>query len=143
MEKFIHENILFAIIVRNDFHRDGVNFLTDGKQSLEMAYMSHPAGHSIKPHTHVRFKRETHNTQEILFLKSGKLRIDIYSDENICVGSRELIAGDWVILLAGGHGFEILEPSILFEVKQGPYAGDKDKVRFEPIKSGDINNDTG
>ena len=57
------------------------------------------------------------------------------------VGS--LLAGDWIILLDGGHGFEILEPSVLFEVKQGPYAGDKDKVRFEPIQSKDILNDTG
>ena len=93
MEKFIHNNTLFAIIVRNDFHREGINFATDGKQSLEMAYMSHPAGHTIKPHRHVPLKRVTHNTQEVLFLKSGKLRIDIYSDENICVGSRELVGG--------------------------------------------------
>ncbi|MFL2980889.1 MAG: hypothetical protein ACJZ18_04020 [Methylophilaceae bacterium] len=138
MEKFIHENILFAIIVRNDFHRDGINFMTDGKQSLEMAYMSHPAGHTIKPHRHVPLERTTLNTQEVLFLKSGKLRIDIYSNDNVCVGSRELNGGDWIILLSGGHGFEILEPSVLFEVKQGPYAGDKDKVRFEPVQSKDI-----
>jgi hypothetical protein len=134
MEKFIYKNILFAIIVRNDFHRDGINFMTDGKQSLEMAYMSHPAGHIIKPHRHVPLERITHNTQEVLFLKSGKLRIDIYSNDDVCVGSRELRGGDWIILLSGGHGFEILEPSVLFEVKQGPYAGDKDKVRFEPVQ---------
>ena len=138
MEKFIHNNILFAIIVRNDFHREGINFATDGKQSLEMAYMSHPAGHIIKPHRHVPLKRVTHNTQEVLFLKSGKLRIDIYSDDNIRIGSRELVGGDWIMLLDGGHGFEILEPSVLFEVKQGPYAGDKDKLRFEPVQSKEI-----
>ena len=138
MEKFIHENILFAIIVRNDFHREGINFMTDGKQSLEMAYMSHPAGHIIKPHKHIPLERVTYNTQEVLFLKSGKLRIDIYSNDNNFVGSRELNGGDWIILLSGGHGFEILEPCILFEVKQGPYGGEKDKVRFEPAQSKDI-----
>ena len=66
------------------------------------------------------------------------MRIDIYSDDNIRIGSRELVGGDWIMLLDGGHGFEILEPSVLFEVKQGPYAGDKDKLRFEPVQSKEI-----
>ena len=135
MEKFIHENILFAIIVRNDFHRDGVSFVTDGNGLLEMGYMSHPVGHSIKPHKHLPYPRQTLGTQEVLFLKSGKVRVDFYSDQDICVGCRELVAGDWIILLDGGHGFEILEASVLFEVKNGPYAGDKDKIRFQPIQS--------
>ena len=46
MEKFIHENVLFAILVRKDFHREGVSFVTDGTGLLEMGYMSHPAGHA-------------------------------------------------------------------------------------------------
>jgi hypothetical protein len=135
MEKFIHENVLFAILVRKDFHREGVSFVTDGTGLLEMGYMSHPAGHAITPHKHLPYPRQTLGTQEVLFLKSGKVRVDFYSDQDICVGSRELGGGDWIILLAGGHGFEILETSVLFEVKNGPYAGDKDKVRFQPIQS--------
>ena len=30
----------------------------------------------------------------------------------------------------GGHGFEVLEELEMIEVKQGPYAGDRDKTRF-------------
>jgi len=41
-----------------------------------------------------------------------------------------------VILLAfGGHGFEMLAPTEMIEVKQGPYAGDADKTRFSPVSS--------
>jgi len=39
-----------------------------------------------------------------------------------------------VILLAfGGHGFEMLEATEIIEVKQGPYAGEQDKTRFDPV----------
>ena len=132
IEKFIHQNILLAIIVRKDFHKEGISFLTEGDSLLEMGYMSHPAGYVIIPHAHPPFLRQTHGTQEVIFLKSGKMRVDFYSDQKMCVGSRELVGGDWIVLLAGGHGIELLESSVLIEVKNGPYAGAEDKIRFKP-----------
>ena len=39
------------------------------------------------------------------------------------------------MLVAGGHGFEMLEPTEIIEVKQGPYSGDQDKTRFEPVSN--------
>ena len=36
----------------------------------------------------------------------------------ICSGNRQ---GDTIILLADGHGFNILEDTKMIEVKQGPY----------------------
>ena len=139
MEKIIFDEILFALIVRENFHRDGVFFFTDGSASLEMGYMSHPAGHIIKPHKHLPYLRQTPATQEVLFLKSGRLRINFFSNLDINIGNAELKSGDWILLLNGGHSFDILEPSILFEIKNGPYAGDKDKIRFEPISPGKSN----
>ena len=32
-------------------------------------------------------------------------------------------AGDKVLLASGGHGFDVLEDTVIFEVKQGPYPG--------------------
>jgi hypothetical protein len=32
----------------------------------------------------------------------------------------------------------MLEPSEIIEVKQGPYCGEQDKVRFEPISDENI-----
>ena len=52
--------------------------------------------------------------------------------------SRILVAGDVVLLARGGHGFEMLEDSELIEVKQGPYAGDKDKTRFTCVAADQI-----
>ena len=43
---------------------------------------------------------------------------------------QELKAGDVAVLFSGGHGFEILEDTLMLEIKQGPYAGTKDKETF-------------
>ena len=71
-------------------------------------------------------------TQETLFIRSGKVRVDFYSNDQHYVRSTILVSGDVILLSAGGHGLEILEPSEIIEVKQGPYDADKDKVRFDP-----------
>ena len=47
----------------------------------------------------------------------------------------ELKAGDVVVLLSGGHSFTMLEPSQLVEIKQGPYLGEKEKIRFGTVIS--------
>ena len=38
--------------------------------------------------------------------------------------------GDMILLIDGGHGFDILKKSILVEIKQGPFNSEIDKVRF-------------
>jgi len=58
--------------------------------------------------------------------------VDFYTDKQIYIESRELNTGDVILLMTGGHGFEMLEETEMIEVKQGPYAGDQDKTRFIP-----------
>jgi len=69
-----------------------------------------------------------------LFIKKGKLRVDFYDNEKTYLESRMLGAGDTILLATGGHGFEVLEELVMLEVKQGPYAGEGDKTRFEAPK---------
>jgi hypothetical protein len=93
--------------------------------------MHHPAGKMIDAHLHNPVPRSVHFTQETLFIKSGKLRVDFFTDAQEYVTSRILEAGDVILLVQGGHGFEVLEDLEMFEVKQGPYTSDADKMRFE------------
>jgi|SRR6476661_7794202 len=121
-----------AIIVYNDFNKPGIHFFTENEWSQQLAYMNHPKGKIIDPHVHNPVKREVHYTQEVLFIKRGRLRVDFYNNEQQFLESRILEKGDVILLMTGGHGFEILEEVEMIEVKQGPYAGDADKVRFIP-----------
>jgi len=131
-EEVIIGGELFAIILRASFREPGVHFFTPGHFSQQLGYMSHPAGHRIRPHVHREVRREVFRTQEVLVIRSGRLRVDFYSDAAELLESRLLAAGDVILLARGGHGFEALEACEMIEVKQGPYQGDLDKVLLRP-----------
>jgi mannose-6-phosphate isomerase-like protein (cupin superfamily) len=132
IEKITDQDVVLAIIVRSSFSQPGINFFTPNDYSQQLAYMSHPTGKEIQPHVHKKVQREVHYTQETLFIRKGKLQVDFYSDEQKFLESRELEAGDVILLIKGGHGFKVIEDLEMFEVKQGPYAGDEDKIKFTP-----------
>jgi mannose-6-phosphate isomerase-like protein (cupin superfamily) len=132
IENIKHAEDTLAIIVRNNFHKDGIHFFTPNQFSQQLAYMSHPSGKEIEPHIHKKVQREVNYTQETLFIRKGKLQVDFYTDEQEYVESRILESGDVILLIKGGHGFKVLEDLEMFEVKQGPYAGDEDKIKFIP-----------
>ena len=139
IQKIKYKSNLLAIIVSKRFNKSGVHFFTDDDMSQQLAFMKHPAGKSINPHIHNPVLREVYYTQEVLFIKKGKLRVDFYTDKQDYLESRVLESGDVILLIQGAHGFEVLEELEMFEVKQGPYAGDSDKTRFDPIQSNEIN----
>ncbi len=132
VERIMHGDVELALIVRHSFRRDGIEFFTPGTYSQQIGYMNRPAGYVIPPHVHNPVVREVHYTKEVLFIRSGRLRVDFYSEGQEYLESRVLEAGDVILLAYGGHGFEMIEPTEIIEVKQGPYAGDGDKTRFEP-----------
>lgn len=123
---------IIAIIIRHDFHDEGIRFFTPGSYSQQLGYMNRPAGYMIDPHVHVPVRREVSLTKEVLLIRRGKIRVDFYSDEEIYLESRTLTSGDVILLIKGGHGFEMIEDTEMIEIKQGPYAGDQDKRRFRP-----------
>jgi mannose-6-phosphate isomerase-like protein (cupin superfamily) len=124
---------LLAVIVSHEFNEPGIHFFTPDDLSQQMAYMRHPAGKVIDPHVHNPVTRSVQFTQEVLFIKRGRLRVDFYDNGQTYIESRILQAGDVILLATGGHGFEVLEEIEMIEVKQGPYAGDQDKTRFEGV----------
>jgi mannose-6-phosphate isomerase-like protein (cupin superfamily) len=119
-----------ALILRRSFKREGIEFLTANDYSQQLGYMNRPAGYAIPPHVHNPVAREVRFTKEVLFVKSGRVRVDFYSEQQVYIESTILEAGDVILLAFGGHGFEMLEPTEMIEVKQGPYVGEQDKTRF-------------
>ena len=135
VETIKYGNKLMAIIVPRDYREPGVNFFTTNELSQQLAYMRHPTGKVIEPHVHNPVPREVQYTQETLFIRRGKLRVDFYDEHQSYLESRILQSGDVILLIQGGHGFEVLEEIEMFEVKQGPYAGEDDKTRFNPRRA--------
>lgn len=125
---------LLSIIIRKNFQKDGIEFFTPDNFSQQLAYMKRPENYIIPPHVHNVVPRNVELTQEVLLIRKGVVRADFYNDGKIYLESRYLYEGDVILLAHGGHGFEILEEAEIIEIKQGPYAGEMDKVRFEPVE---------
>jgi len=130
IEQIHHGRALLALILSHSFREPGIHFFTPGDLSQQLAYMRHPAGKVIEPHLHNPVRREIHYTQEVLILKAGRMRVDFYDHDRNYLESRVLVGGHVILLIEGGHGFEVLEEVEMIEVKQGPYVGDHDKTRF-------------
>ncbi|MBR6255776.1 MAG: hypothetical protein IKR23_00230 [Lachnospiraceae bacterium] len=127
------KNKTLAFIIRDGHECQGVDFITPNEYSQQVAYMHHPAGKVIDAHVHNPVHRSVMFTQEVLFIKKGKLRVDFYDEYEDYLESRVLNGGDVLLLVSGGHGFKALEELEMVEVKQGPYAGDNDKTRFTGV----------
>ena len=134
-----HGGRLLAIIVSHDYSKSGITFFTPNELSQQLAYMHHPVGKLIEPHVHNPVPRNVQFTQETLFIKRGQLRVDFFDTERRYLCSRILHAGDVILLVQGGHGFEVLEELEMFEVKQGPYTGEEDKTRFDGKLPAELN----
>lgn len=138
IDRILHEDKELALIIRRKYHNDGIEFFTPSNYSQQIGYMNRPAGYVIAPHVHNPVTREVHYTKEVLLIRSGRLRVDFYSETQQYLESTILEAGDVILLSYGGHGFEMLEPTEIIEVKQGPYAGDEDKTRFETVGKSEL-----
>ena len=132
-EQILNNGRLLALILRANYRAEGIEFFTPSDFSQQLGYMHRPQGYVIPPHVHNAVERSVHYTKEVLFIKTGKVRVDFYDDDQNYLESRVLVTGDVILLAYGGHGFEMLETSEMIEVKQGPYAGEADKTRFNPV----------
>lgn len=138
IQRIVHAGRELALIIRHSFQKDGIEFFTPSEYSQQIGYMKRASGYVIAPHVHNPVPREVQYTKEVLFIKSGKVRVDFYSDDQEYLESTVLEQGDVILLAFGGHGFEMLDETEIIEVKQGPYAGDRDKTRFGPIEKDKI-----
>lgn len=130
IEQITAEGRLLALIVRRDVPVEQTTFLTDPGLNLQAGLIVYPGGSHIERHTHHPIERTTEGTSEAVLVREGRCTVDIFTDDHEPVSSHELRVGDLVLLVAGGHGFQVLEDTVLLEIKQGPYPGLAEKERF-------------
>ena len=123
-------NEIAAIIIRHSYSAEGIQFFTKPHDSMQLGYMLRPKGYKIPAHIHMPSKRVVEYTKEVLYIKSGLVKVNFYDQNKVYFDNATLHAGDVILLSLGGHDFEMLETSEIIEIKQGPYAGEGDKIRF-------------
>jgi hypothetical protein len=138
-EDIVIDGNVCAIVIRAEYDRPGIQFFTPNELSQQLASMSYPPGKMIAAHTHQPVRREVFFTQETLFIRRGKVRVDFYGNAQEYRRSCMLVAGDVILLISGGHGFEVIEELNMVEVKQGPYAGTMDKSLLDVKPPASVN----
>lgn len=121
-----------AILLRAGFSANGLQFFTPDGYGQQLGYMRHPANHVIAAHVHHEVERVVQGTMEVLILRSGRVRVDLFDASLAHIATRILATGDIIMLVSGGHRFEMLTEAEMIEVKQGPFLGLADKSRFSP-----------
>lgn len=138
IERIYNGDELLSIIIRDNYHAEGITFITPDDYPHQIGYMNREKDYVIAPHVHNKVLRDIDLTQETLVVKSGVVRVDFYTQSKDYLESCLIYKGDIILLAAGGHGFKIIQQAEIIEIKQGPYAGTMDKVRFEPIEDNKV-----
>lgn len=113
---------LLAIIYRDSDWSPGLNFCTPDELFVQAGCWYYPAGKKLAAHRHKVYERIATKTQEVAYVKRGRMKVLVYNDDKELVGEYELSAGDFAVLPNGGHGYEILEDDTqVLEVKNGPF----------------------
>jgi hypothetical protein len=123
-------NVTLAYIIRREAEPGKTTFVTPDELTFQAGFIVYPAGAQITSHIHKPIARHLTGTSEVLIVKKGRCEVDLYTQEKEFVTTRELRTGDVLLLLAGGHGFRLLEDTVFLEIKQGPYTGLDEKERF-------------
>jgi hypothetical protein len=109
---------------------DQTTFITPPEFKQQVGFVVYPAGGEVKRHLHLPLERHLIGTSEVLIVHHGHCLMDVYNDERELVATRELRAGDVMLMVGGGHGFRVLEDTVFLEVKQGPFLPIKEKELF-------------
>lgn len=123
---------IIAIVVKRDSKKEGVNFISKEDFPLQLGISNYKRRDKIKAHFHIQKERRINKIQEVVYVESGRMIANLYDINSKKIRAVELLTGDTIFLIDGGHGFEMLEDTKIIEVKQGPYLGkDKDKRMIE------------
>jgi hypothetical protein len=122
-----HNDHVIALIFRPDPALKGTNFFTPPELALQIGFLRYESGDSIPPHTHSPAERTIQGSGEIAIIQSGSCEVDLYSQQGERLSTHALRTGDAIVMVSGGHAFRMLEETVLYLIKQGPYDAEGNK----------------
>lgn len=121
---------ILCYLIRCSIQPEKTMFITPPDAKQQVGFIVYPADSTISRHIHRPLERHIRGMAETILVRCGHCQIDVYNNQHALVATRDLYVGDVVLMVGGGHGFRILEDTVLLEIKQGPYLGTDDKELF-------------
>jgi hypothetical protein len=125
--------VLARYIPASTAWEEGLSFFSDDDDYIQVGTWGYDSPKELLAHTHNEVHRDVAWTQEVIFVKKGSIKAEIYDLSNKKIKDIICNVGDIIVLLIGAHGYHILEDDTqVLEVKNGPYVGaDLDRVRIK------------
>ena len=124
---------LLCIIYRDEDWVEGLNFLTPNELFIQVGSWWYQKDKKLAKHKHNFLPRNSEITQEMVYVKSGSMEVEVFDEQMIKVKDFILYEGDTAIMAYGGHGYKILEDNTkIIESKNGPFISvELDKIKYE------------
>ncbi len=121
------ENKTVALFYPKNISADGaIKFLTPQSYTLQIGLIEHSNGKKVVPHIHRDLFYDVNTTQEYIYVEKGEgILVNVFDRDWTEIERITMSAGDSILFVGGGHSLDIPPGCRLFEVKQGPYPGDK------------------
>lgn len=131
IQEIKYEGKILAMVFSKKIKADGVKFLTPSDYPLQVGLLDHKKGKSVPPHIHRDLKYNVNTTQEFLYVEKGIVDIIIFNKQWKKVKKVRLTKGDSILFVSCGHSVNIHKNTRVFEIKQGPYPGNKKAKIFK------------
>jgi hypothetical protein len=108
-----------AYVVRAFLRPDETSALTARGSRLRWGLVADPEDGEIACYAHLPLDRAMpERPTEVLVVKHGQCRLEIYNDARQKIATRMLRAGDVTLSVADGHGFEIAKCMVLSDIER-------------------------
>lgn len=126
VEPVLFEKKEIACVYRASIAVDTIQFLTLPDNPFQIGIHDRKKPITLPPHIHNCPKAIiVSEIQEVLYVVKGKIRVTMMSENQKIISRKLLSAGDAILLKSQAHSVEFLGNCRVFEIKQGPYLGDK------------------
>lgn len=133
MKEIVKDNTVYARFVPSEAWKEGLSFFSNDEDYIQVGAWCYEKGKKLLAHIHNQAERVVKHTQEVLYIKKGSVKASVYDGQGVFIENIIVREGDTLVLLCGGHGYEILEDGTqVLEIKNGPYLGaEVDRRRIE------------
>lgn len=111
--------------------------LIDANEFLQISSLELTKDQSFLAHKHIwkQLGSALSIAQESWVVIKGTVEVTFYDIDDSKIASYDLSPGDISVTLYGGHSYRVIEDSLVYEFKTGPYFGQaKDKVFINEIE---------
>jgi hypothetical protein len=129
VERYVFNGITYGEVIRAGARVSHSTFVSAPDSSMQMGLLAHGAGFVEAPHVHKEIPRTIKDLQQFLVVQRGRVAIDFFDDSGALLKTVELLPGDAMLLMSGGHSLRVIEDAQCVSVKQGPFLGvENDKI---------------